>query len=163
MAWDSLTDRFTFVDGQAPAEQPAQQQVAAVETDETVATREIESFITGKYLKPDAANFVDATTQLFAAEVSSYGRSYKRVELVKIKAEWFAKWEKWKLNMLPDSLKVTLFDAETASVTFDMRYRYSPKDKGTGPIAGTAHVSLDLVKEEGQWRIEMENSRVDGE
>ncbi len=65
--------------------------------------------------------------------------------------------------MLPDTLKVTLFDAETASATFDMRYRYSPKDKGTGPIAGTAHVYLDLVKEQGQWRVEMENSKVDGE
>lgn len=163
MAWDSLTDRFTFVDGEAQSEQPAQQQFAAAETDETIATDEIESFITGSYLKPDAANFVDATTQLFAEEVSSYGRTYKRDDLVKIKAEWFAKWEKWKLNMLPETLKVTLFDAETASATFDMRYRYTPKDKATGPIAGTAHVSLDLVKEGGQWRIEMENSKVDGE
>ena len=163
MSWDSLTDRFSFVAGEAPASQPSQQQVASVEDDETIVAREIESFIAGKYLKPDAANFIDATTQMFAEEVTSYGRVYKRGELVEIKAQWFAKWEKWKLNMLPDTLKVTLFDPETASVTFDMRYRYAPKDKTTGPIAGTAHVSLDMVKLDGQWRIEMENSHVDGE
>ena len=67
------------------------------------------------------------------------------------------------VNLLPGTLKVTLFDPETATATFDMRYRYSPKDKGTGPIAGTAHVTLDMVKLDGQWRIEMENSKVDGE
>jgi uncharacterized caspase-like protein len=164
MSWDSLTDRFSFVEGEAAADaQPAEQQVAAVEDDEAVATRDIEAFITGKYLKPDAANFVTATTQLFTEDVTSYGRPYKRDELVAIKAQWFAKWEKWKLNLLPGTLKVALFDSETATVTFDMRYRYSPKDKTTGPIAGTVHVTLDMVKEEGQWRIEMENSRVDGQ
>lgn len=163
MAWDSLTDRFSFVEGEAPAEQPAQQQMAAIENDEEVAQREIESFITGKYLKPDAANFIAATSEMFTADVTSFGRSYKRDELIKLKAQWFDKWEKWKLNILPGTLKVTLFDPETANVTFDMRYRYTPKDKATGPIAGTAHVTLEMVKEEGQWRIEMENSRVDGE
>jgi uncharacterized caspase-like protein len=163
MAWDSLTDRFSFVEGEAPAEQPAQQQVAAVENDEEIAQREIESFITGKYLKPDAANFIAATSEMFTADVTSFGRSYKRDELVRLKAQWFDKWEKWKLSLLPGTLKVTLFDPETANITFDMRYRYTPKDKATGPIAGTAHVTLEMVKEEGLWRIEMENSRVDGE
>lgn len=159
MSWDSLTDRFSFVPGEAAA----QQQVAVAENDTAVAEREIESFVTGKYLKPDAQNFVAATAAMFAEEVSSYGRTYSRDELVELKAQWFGKWDKWKLNLLPGTLKVTLFDPETATVTFDMRYRYAPKDKGTGPIAGTAHVSLDLVKEAGAWKIEMENSKVDGE
>jgi hypothetical protein len=44
-------------------------------------------------------------------------------------------------------------------VEFDMRYRYSPKDKGTGPIAGTSHVFLDLVRRDGKWKIEMENAQ----
>ena len=162
MSWDSLTDRFSFVEGGAPDEQ-MQQQASAPDYDPSFANREIESFINGRYLKPDAANFITATRDMFAEEVTSYGRTYKRDELVEIKAQRFAKWEKWKLNMLPGTLKVTLFDPETASVTFDMRYRYAPKDKGTGPIAGTAHVSLDMVKLDGQWRIEMENSHVDGE
>jgi len=156
MSWDSLTDRFSFVPGEA-------KQVAAVANDEAIATQEIESFVTGKYLKPDATNFTAATSQMFAQEVTSYGRQYQRDELVAIKEKWFGKWSKWKLNLLPGTLKVTLFDAETASVTFDMRYRYAPKDTATGSIAGTAHVSLDMVKEDGAWKIEMENSKVDGE
>ncbi len=76
------------------------------------------------------------------------------------KAQWFSQWEKWKLNLLPGTLKVTLIDAGNANVIFDVRYRYSPKDKASSPIVDTAHVTLDMVKEDGAWRIEAENLAV---
>jgi uncharacterized caspase-like protein len=168
MSWDSLTDRFAFVAGGAvsqpvdTAATPAAPQPAAPDAT-ALATAEIRAFITEHYLKPDAANFEAATSAMFTDPATSYGREYARADLVAAKAKWFDKWAKWKLNLLPDTLKVSLIDEATATATFDMRYRYSPKDTGSGPIAGTAHVSLDLVKEEGAWRIEMENSRVDGQ
>jgi hypothetical protein len=167
MAWDSLTDRFEFVPGTAAVQQvretePAKQQVAAVDPQVQI-TREIESFVTGHYLKPDIEHFDAKLHEMFADPVTSYGREYPLADLIAIKAQWFAKWSKWKLNLLPGTLKVTMLDESSVTATFDMRYKYSPKDTGTGPIAGTAHVTLDLVKQDGIWKVEMENSAVDGQ
>lgn len=165
MAWDSLTDRFEFVPGGAPLvkeTEPAKQQVAAVDPQVEV-TREIESFVTGHYLRPDIEHFDARLRQMFADPVTSYGREYPLSDLIAIKAEWFAKWSKWKLNLLPGTLKVTMLDENSVTAKFDMRYKYSPKDTAYGPVAGTAHVTLDLVKQDGAWKIEMENSVVDGQ
>jgi uncharacterized caspase-like protein len=165
MSWDSLTEKFAFVTGgaAAPAETvPAQQPQATAPADPEAALRdEIRGFVTEHYLKPDAAHFETATAALFADTVTSYGREYPRDELVSIKAKWFSQWSKWKLNLLPNTFKIMVLDESSVTATFDMRYKYSPKDTGTSPIAGTAHVTLDLVKEGGAWKIEMENSRVD--
>jgi hypothetical protein len=164
MSWDSLTDRFAFVPGGAAVASDAPAVPAAPPVDPSAAeTESIRTLITEHYLKPDAANFEQATAAMFTDPATSYGREYPRSDLVAAKAKWFAKWEKWKLNLLPDTLKVSLIDDSSATARFDMRYRYSPKDKGTGPIAGTAHVYLDLVKEDGVWKIELENSKVDGQ
>ncbi len=164
MSWDSLTDRFAFVPGGAAVANDAPAVPAAPPVDASAAeTESIRTLITEHYLKPDAANFEQATAAMFTDPATSYGREYPRSDLVAAKAKWFAKWEKWKLNLLPDTLKVSLIDDLSATARFDMRYRYSPKDKGTGPIAGTAHVYLDLVKEDGVWKIELENSKVDGQ
>ncbi|MGE3832402.1 MAG: caspase domain-containing protein, partial [Parvibaculaceae bacterium] len=160
----SLTERFEFVPGSAAlpaAEQPKQeeQKVAALPTDEDQTREDIRQFIVTRYLKPDATKLADLLPELYTDPVTSYGREVAFVDLLAVKSKWFGKWEKWRLDLMPDTLKVTVFDTETASAEFDMRYRYSPKDKGTGPIAGTSHVFLDLVKRDGKWKIEMENAR----
>ena len=160
----SLTERFEFVPGGAAkpvAEQPKQEEteVAALPSDDDQTREDIRQFIVTRYLKPDGTKLPELLPELYTDPVTSYGREVAFADLLAVKSKWFGKWEKWRLDLMPDTLKVTLFDEETASVEFEMRYRYSPKDKGTGPIAGTSHVFLDLVKRDGKWKIEMENSR----
>jgi len=172
MAWDSLTDRFEFVPATPAAEgevasaggeagdQPAQQQrqVASAEDPARQMTAEIETFLTTRYLKPDAANLAATVERLYTDPATSYGYEMKRADLLAAKQAWFAKWSKWKLNLVPGTLQVTMFDDSSATAKFDLRYRYSPKDAGLSPIAGTSHIVLDLVREGDGWRIEMENS-----
>jgi hypothetical protein len=160
----SLTERFEFVPGSATqpeADQPKQEdtKVAALPSDEDQAREDIRQLIVTRYLKPDGTKLAELVPELYTDPVTSYGREYAQDDLLAIKSKWFGKWEKWRLDLMPDTLTVTVFDAETASAEFDMRYRYSPKDKGTGPIAGTSRVFLDLVRRDGRWRIEMENAR----
>ena len=163
MAWDSLTDRFEFVPGELATTKsdPDDVQTASIDDPNANVSSEIESFVKTRYLRPNVEDMEATLAGLFTDPVTSFGRDYSRAELTKIKAAWFDKWSKWKLNLLPDTLKVVVLDESSVTATFNMRYRYSPKDTGTGPIAGTAHVTLDLVKEDGAWRIEMENSYVE--
>jgi Caspase domain len=159
----SLTERFEFVPAAAvapavPAINAPEPEVAAVPPEEQ-AKEEISQFILERYLKPDAARLEDIVRDNYTESVATYGRQVNSEELLALKVKWFAKWEKWRLDMLPGSLKVTVFDPETVRAEFDLRYRYTPKDKAFGPIAGTSHVFLDLVKIDGRWKIEMENAQ----
>ena len=158
----SLTERFELVPAAvAVAETPKvpEQVVAALPPPEDEARAAIKDLILSHYLKPDPARMEEVMRGLYGGTVSSYGRQMEFAELFAIKTQWFAKWESWRLNMLPDSLKITFFDASTARAEFDLRYKYMPRDKGTGPIAGTSHVFLDLIEDQGRWLIEMENAQ----
>jgi uncharacterized caspase-like protein len=160
----SLTERFEFVPAAATAVASEKavvpdKRVAALPPLEDQAKAEIREMIVTRYLKPDPQRIEERVRELFADSVASFGRQVDIGELVDSKVQWFAKWDSWRLNMLPDSLKITFFDEEAVRAEFDLRYKYVPKDKGTGPFAGTSHIFLDLVKIDGRWKIEMENSQ----
>jgi uncharacterized caspase-like protein len=160
-----LVRAFSF----APAAQQAtrsvagqgdEQQASADETDSQAAA-DIERLVTDVYLKPDPARLDAIVEEIFTDPATSFGWQYSHSELAEAKAKWFAKYARWRLQLLPGSFKPVFYDADSATVTFDLRYKYWPKEKGLSPIAGTSHVTLDVVHEDGRWRIEMENSRTD--
>jgi len=161
MAWDSLTSRFELVPGAAKtAGSGTPAQVASAPDAQASLENDVGALVAGRYLKPDPENLA-AMRSLFADTVTSFGREYKQDDLIALKTQWFAKYAKWKLQLVPGTLKVTPYDADSAMTTFDMRYKYWPKEAGYSPIAGTAHVTLELVREGGAWKIESENSTVD--
>ncbi|MFT3987053.1 caspase family protein [Aestuariivirga sp.] len=162
MAWDSLTSRFELVPGAPKAAETAPPaQVASAPDAKDSLENEVGALVVGQYLKPNPADIPGAVRNLFADQVTSFGREYSRDELVALKAQWFAKYSRWKLQLVPGTLKVTSYDAGSAMTTFDMRYKYWPKEAGYSPIAGTAHVTLELMRDGNAWKIESENSAVD--
>ena len=168
-AFDQLVKRFEFVPGVAVASQqtgtaqpePANKQVASAEDPEAALREDVRSLIVNRYLKPDMEHFDSSVRDMFTDPTISFGHEFKIGDLIAGKAAYFGKYSKWKLNMLPDSLKVSVLDETSVTATFDLRYKFIPKEAAYSPIAGLAHVTLDLVKQNGAWKIEMENSRVD--
>ncbi len=161
-----LVRSFSFAPGQqqatraVPQQGQEEQQVASADPN-AASGAEIERMITGLYLKPDPARLGEIVDDLFTEPATSFGRQYSRKDLAAAKGTWFAKYAKWRLQMLPGTFKPVFYDPDSATVTFDLRYKYWPKEEGLSAIAGTAHVTLDVVREDGRWRIESENSRVD--
>ena len=157
-----LVKPFSF----KPAEQLATRSVAADDSQtkigsaEEMAGAELERIVTARYLKPDIANLDRFVTGMFSDPVTSFGRTVPRQELLEAKKKWFGDFAKWRLSMLPGTFKANIADDESARVTFDLRYRYWYKESGRSPIGGTVHVYLDFAKEDGEWKIEMENSQL---
>jgi hypothetical protein len=156
-----LVQSFSFAPGQQMATRSVEPgNGGAQDQPSNAAAGEIESVVKSRYLKPDAGNLASFVEALYSDPVTSFGRTVPRSELLDAKAKWFGDFAKWRLSMLPGTFKAEFADEETARVTFDLRYKYWYKDTTRQPIAGTVNVFLDMVKEDGTWKIEMENSRL---
>ena len=127
---------------------------------QSMAIADLEHIVAGRYLKPDIANLDSFVDEMFSDPVTSFGRTVPRQELLQAKKKWFSDFAKWRLSMLPGTFKADMADDESARVTFDLRYKYWYKDTSRSPIAGTVHVYLDFAKDDGDWKIEMENSQL---
>lgn len=121
-------------------------------------TLEIERIITSRYLNPDADDMAGIVAELYADPATSFGRSYSHGELAAVKSAWFAKYSKWRLQIRPGTFKADFSGPATAEVTFNLDYKYWPKGKGKAPVAGIVGVVLGMVREDGVWKIENEQS-----
>lgn len=171
----SLIERFEFVpEGGAAAIAEAQggQLVAAVQPAAPAAALAsagleravgdltgIESFVSGRYLAPDAGRMRETVRALYVDGATIYGAPYGFDALVKVKEEWFARFASWQLALEPGTLAVTPQGSGAALAVFILRYDYRPKD-GSAALAGRARVTLGLVAGQGGWRIASETSEV---
>lgn len=162
----SLLDRFEFVRGEGPAAvaQPAvqppaepSQQVAALERS-VGDTSSIENFLRQDYLAPDADAMRETVRRLYDDNATIFGARMGFDAIVKAKADWFAQFSGWSLELLPGTLQVTPRGERAADIVFAMSYDYVPKDKAAARLAGKARVTLGLKAVEGGWRITSETS-----
>jgi Caspase domain len=157
---DDLTENFSLVPAGAPLPlRGDDDDIEVIEAEITpLAKAEIETLIDERYLKPDPGNVDETVRELFTAEVSSFGQLYSLDALVAIKSRWFSTYDRWDLRMLPSTLTVAATGEDQATAIFDMTYKYWPKQQSKGVTEGRARVSLQLVREHGQWHIRSENS-----
>ncbi len=150
-----LVQPFSFL----PAEQLATRSVAAEPSPgdaESRALADVTRFVTERYLKPEPDNIEALAIEVFTDPATSFGVKLGLADMAKAKAQWFAQYGKWQLQMMPGSLKASFFDAESATVSFSLGYKYWPKQEDAPPQTGITQIVLGLVRQDGRWKIESE-------
>lgn len=161
----SLVERFEFVpqDGAAPAPvakqpAPAATEVASLERSVGDAPS-VEAFVRDAYLAPQAGDIAGSVGRVYADPATIYGTPLGAAALVKTKADWFAQWSAWRLELEPGTLSVVARGEDRADVAFDMRYDYVPKGQAVARATGRARVALGLVRSGDGWRVASETSQ----
>jgi len=160
----SLLERFEFVPSGEPVKQPEPAAAPAPSTQIAALARSvgdksaIEDFLRRDYLAPDAGAIAETVKRLYEPTAMVFGTRYDSDALVKIKTDWFAQFASWTFGLEPGSLEVTPHGEDRADAVFAMAYDYVPKDKAAARLTGKARVTLELVRTDGQWRIESESS-----
>ncbi|CAN5147703.1 hypothetical protein BH10PSE7_BH10PSE7_35100 [soil metagenome] len=155
----SLTERFEFVPGGTrKAEPPAISPPARTSALERSAgdVPSIESFIRQRFLGADTTDMTQTVRDLYTDDADIYGTRLNQAAIVKVKADWFARFASWTFALDAASLTVMPRGDDRSGVVFAMSYEYVPKTGGR--FAGKARVSLELVLQDGQWRIASESS-----
>lgn len=161
--WDqsALTARFEFVPAAGsnqPAGTPPDQSVAVAAAPANGAVRalgtgdDIEAVVR-HYLAPDVADLKGTVGELYAPVANLFGADYDHDGIVRIKAQWFAYYKSWELELVPGSLQVTNAGDGVAQALFAMRYDYVPVDAAQPRQAGTVKVLLVLTRTDRGWRI----------
>lgn len=157
----SLVERFEFVPGGAGVPvaetKPPAVEVAAAERSVGDAGA-IEDLVRHRYLAPAASDIAGMVKGLYVPAPTIFGTQVDRDAAAAVKADWFAQWSSWVLELEPESLTVAARGESRAEARFVMRYDYRPKATGAAPVAGRARVTLGLVRGEDGWRIESETS-----
>jgi uncharacterized caspase-like protein len=161
--WDqsALTTRFEFVPTGEPAD--VKPQVAAVEAGAgNGAVRALESeqrveTLVRQYLAPDVADLPGTIAELYAPVANLFGADYDQDGIVRLKAQWFAYYRSWSLELVPGSLQVVASGERDAQAIFAMRYDYQPVDATQPRQAGIAKVLLGLTMTVRGWRIVRES------
>ena len=123
---------------------------------ESRALADITGLIANCYLKPEPGGIEDLVAELFSDPATSFGTRLDLAGMAKIKAQWFAQYDKWQLKLTPNSLKASFLDADTVTVSFSLGYKYWPKTKSAPTQTGIAQMILGLVRQDGRWKIESE-------
>jgi hypothetical protein len=100
----------------------------------------------------------ETVKRLYADNATIFGTPLDAEAIVRLKEDWFARFDGWSLALEPGSLTVTPRGERRADAVFAMRYDYAPRDRSAPHVAGRARVRLGLVMGDAGWRIASETS-----
>ncbi len=117
---------------------------------------QIRQFIESEYLDPDIVNLEATIARVYMPEANVFGTFANQQEILLLKKGFFDQFLRWELSLYPGTLEITFASEKKARAVFVLKYVYWPKAKPDTPAEGNFKAALDLVEQDGRWKIQSE-------